>query len=506
MSLVDVTAAPAGTDPHDEGRAAGWGLVLIACALATEALLLAGWLRLLSRWEAPTNLPAGAPMVLILGQTQEGALRWALPAVALILLWGVALWASARLRGWRWSVAALATGALFLLTLLPINPGGTQDIYHNVADVRLFWLHGLNPTLHAPNAVPDDPFFRHVWGYADLPSAYGPLWYELAGVTVALGGDGLWSNLIAQKAFVSAFALGTALLAVLAVRVVAPERVVLAAVLSLWSPLLLWETAGNGHNDSAMAFFLAASLLAAARRAYLWVLPLLILSALVKYTTVLALPVALVWLLRRPDLPRRTLAASLGIAALLTIASFAPLAAGADTVAALRRPGMTFILSPATLAHGWLTAWLAEGDASALVRAVSGLLFLAAYGWVVARSRGDARELAARCFDALFLYLLLASWWFWPWYVLWLAPAAALARGWSRVSAVVVMAGASLLTYLYWWPDPPFRSQEWFRLYAAITLAVFVAPAAVWAWGAARRSTEAPDSARALKTNRPAAT
>jgi hypothetical protein len=437
---------------------------------------------------------------------REGALRWAVPAVALVLVWGVALWAAARLRGWGWGVVALGMATAFLVTLLPMNPGGTQDIYHNVADLRLFWLHGLNPTLHAPNAVPDDPFFPHVWGYADLPSAYGPLWYELAGVTVALSGDGLWSNLIAQKAFVGAFALGTALLVMLAAGSVAPDRIVPAAVVTAWSPLLLWETGGNGHNDSVMAFFLAAALLAAARRAYLWLLPLLVLAALVKYTTALALPVALVWLLRRPDVSRRTIAVGAGIAAICVVVAFAPLAAGTDTVAALRRPGMTFILSPTTLAHGWLAGRLTDADASTVVRAVTGLIFLGVYLWVLARTGGDARDLAARCFDALFLYLLLASWWFFPWYVLWLAPPAVLARGPSRIFALGVMSGAALLTYLYWWPDPPFRGEEWFRLYAAIVAGVFALPAAIWLWGLTRQASRGHSRRLPVRTERPAAT
>jgi hypothetical protein len=90
------------------------------------------------------------------------------------------------------------------------------------------------------------------------------------------------------------------------------------------------------------------------------------------------------------------------------------------------------------------------------------------------------RELAARGFDVLFLYLLLVSWWFWPWYLTWLAPVAALGRGWGRAVTFVLFASAALLTYLYWWPDPPWRTREWFELYAAITLGGFALPASVW--------------------------
>jgi hypothetical protein len=491
-------ASPVST--RERARAAGDRLTLAGLVLtgaAIEALLVAGWLRPLSLWRTPTNLPAGAPMVLILEQTRAGAIRFLLPAVGLTACWFIALWLGARARGRVAPWLALACSALFLVTLLPMNPGGTQDIYHNVADGRLFWLYGVNPTLIPPQAFPEDAFAPHVWGYVDLPSAYGPLWYLLTGPPTLLAGDELVPNLVAQKALVAAFMLGTVVAATLAARAIAPERATFAAVLTGWSPLLLWESAGNGHNDSVMAFFLALSLLAAARRSYVWVLPLLTLSVLVKFTTALVGPVALIWLLRRPDVSRRQILTGIAISVALALALFAPMWAGADTVAAMRRPGMTFILSPGTLAHGALAGPLSDAAASRVVRAVTGLLFLGAYALIAVRTRGDARDLAGRGFDALFVYLVLVSWWFWPWYLTWLAPLAALCRGYVRPLAFALCASSALLTYLYWWPDPPWRTRDWFELYAAITIGVFVLPAVVWLIGLwrpvrERRSAESP--------------
>ncbi|MGH2588674.1 MAG: hypothetical protein ACRDJE_27430, partial [Dehalococcoidia bacterium] len=260
-------------------------VLLVVTGMLIEAALLLGWLEPLSLWRTPSNLPAGAPVVLILGQDWGGALRFALPAAALMVLWGAALLSSRRLRGTTATVIAIGFAALFLATLIPMNPAGTQDIYHNVADGRLFWLHGVNPTLIPPQAFPEDAFAPHVWGYADLPSAYGPAWYLLTGIPTLLAGDGLVANLVAQKILVAVFWLGTVVAVAITARTIAPERAVAAVVMLGWSPLFLWELAGNGHNDSVMAFFLAIALLAAARRAYVWVLPALALSVLVKYTT-----------------------------------------------------------------------------------------------------------------------------------------------------------------------------------------------------------------------------
>jgi hypothetical protein len=158
---------------------------------------------------------------------------------------------------------------------------------------------------------------------------------------------------------------------------------------------------------------------------------------------------------------------------------------------------MTFILSPGTLAHGALAGPLSDAAASRLVRAVTGLLFLTAYILIVLRTRGDVRDLAGRGFDVLFFYVLLVSWWFWPWYLTWLVPLATLCRGYARPLTFALCASAALFTYLYWWPDPPWRTREWFVLYTAITIGVFAVPAAVWLvairrWPLGRASATAP--------------
>lgn len=483
MSVSARLEPPLNAEPA-RGAPGGWPLLmLVALGVAMDLVLALGWLRPLSFRREPGNRYAGAPMVPILGQYAGGALRFAAPAVALCLLWLAAVVLARHWRSTRDQSLLFAFSALFLLTLLPMNPAGTQDIYHNVADGRLFWRYHVNPTVIPPAAYGSDPFIRHVWGYAELPSAYGPLWYELDGLPTRFAGDGVIANLVAQKAFSAVFLLAAVALAALAARALAPERTALVIVLGGWSPLLLWESAGNGHNDSLMAFFLAAALLAAARRSLFWLLPLLTLSALVKYTTILLAPLALLWLLRRPERQYRRVAASAALSLLLAAAVYAPMWTGHDTLAALRHPGMTFILSPATLLHGALAGPLPEADAARAARLLTGLAFLGLFLLSLLRTRGDARDLASRCFDVLFAYLLLASWWFWPWYLTWAAPVAALGRGWRRPAAYVACACGALLSYLYWWPDPVWRSTRWFAAYGALTAAVFLLPAVIWLAG-----------------------
>ncbi len=472
------------SDPGPTGTAAPWhaGVALTGLAVAIELVLLIGWVRPLALWRHQVNPPAGAQMVLLLGQTRAGALTFAVPALALIALYGAAVLVAGHVRG-RWAVVALAAPALFAATLLPMFPGGTQDIFHNIADGRLFWRYGENPTLVPPAAHPEDPFYPHLFGYTDLPSAYGPLWYLLAGPVTALAGDGLVANVLAQKALMAVFLLATVALVWGTARAMQPGRpaaATTAAVAVGWCPLLLWELPGNGHNDAVMVFFAAAALAAAVRDRWRWVFPLLALSVLIKFTTLLLGPVLLVWALRRA-VPRRELVLGLAVAGLLVVAAYVPFWAGADSFTVLRRPGMTFILSPATLLHGVLVGLLDEPTSSRVTYLVTGALVVPLYALALWRARDGAVGLFEAGFDAVFGYLLLASWWFWPWYLSWLAPPAAWLAGRRRLGAFVLMSSAALLTYLYWWSDPPWRTGAWFACYTLITVGVFALPAALWA-------------------------
>lgn len=454
-------------------------MALVAVALAMEAVLLLGWLRPLSLWRHSVNPPDGTPMVTILGRTRGGALQFAVPAALLIVLYVAAVWLALRAHGRLATAVTLLAPVVFAATLVPVFPGGTQDIFHNVADARLLWRYGENPTVVPPIAHPDDPFYRYLFGYVDLTSAYGPLWYALAGIPTTLAGDGMAANLVAQKAMMALFLVGTVGIVWAAARR-AGAHPPAAAVVVGWCPLLLWEFAANGHNDIIMVFFAAGAVAAALRRWWLWVFPLLALSALVKFTTALLGPVLLVWLLRRDDVPRRTLAAGLTLAAAITVAAYVPFWAGTRTFAVLSRPGMTFILSPATLLDGALAGPLGEPAATRLTQAVTALIFLALYALALARAGRRPGSLAASGFDGLLAYLVFASWWFWPWYLSWLAPLAAWRTG-RRVWVFAVITAAGLLSYLYWWADPPERSHEWFVLYVLLTAAMFALPFGLWA-------------------------
>src|SRR5207248_579073 len=106
----------------------------------------------------------------------------------------------------------------------------------------------------------------------------------------------------AATAVISAVNVG---LFALTVRQFAPRFALPMVALFAWNPLLLFEFSGNGHNDALLLTFLLLAVYLAARG---WLLPALValsLSAMVKFVTVLILPLFVLYWVRRQATRRR---------------------------------------------------------------------------------------------------------------------------------------------------------------------------------------------------------
>jgi hypothetical protein len=350
----------------------------------------------------------------------------------------------------------LAGTALFSLTLLLINPVGAQDIYHDIADARTFWIYGQNPAVVPPIAHANDAFYGNVFAWVDSPSVYGPLWYQLSGVALPFAGAGLWANIIGQKLLTAMFLFGTTVLAILIVKRVRPGTEVAAGVMVGWNPLLQFDTAGNAHNDVVMIFFALACLYAVTRRWWIAVFPLLALSVASKHVLVLLAPVLLVWMLREKGIPRRSIALSILLGVALGAEIYAPYLAGGGVFASLHDESVRMISSTgAALAALLPQLWpLQQYAADNLVKVSLTVLFLLAYPvllWRMLRN-GGTTALLSTSFWAVFLFLVVAKWWFWPWYLLWLVPLGALLPlGLPALTAVVFSATAMLAYVPFYW-------------------------------------------------------
>ena len=327
---------------------------------------------------------------------------------------------------WGWAV-------LFRLALLPLVPELTDDFYRYLWDGHV-QLQGVNPYLYAPADGALDTLRTPWHGLINNPSVstiYPPLAQIFFLFNALLG-----STILGLKVIWVALDLLTAwLLGQVASRSGRDPRGVLT--LYLWSPLLIVETAWNGHLETLGLVFIALLLYLGARPALLGMA--LALAALAKFAPAAALPP--IW--------RRY-----GWRAVLVFGV---------TVAALYLPylvaGRMLWGGLSTFAEHWrfqegafaVLEWIIPGARAP--RLVAGLLVLSVIGWTTWK-RYEAEK-------ALFWILgtgLLVSHTVHPWYVLWALPFAALrqSRGWILLSGLVFLGYWGLETYHTQgvWPQP----------------------------------------------------
>lgn len=376
--------------------------------------------------------------------------------------------------------------AFYSINMLFMYPVGAADIFDQIFRARLLSHYGLNPFITLPASIQGDPLQQYVAWRGD-PSPYGPVWELLAGGTSWLAGADLWRNLVFFKLLVMlAYAASVALTygILMASR---PDWALRGTLFFAWNPLVIFEVAGNGHNDAVMIMFLllAVYLFVLARRSA--VLPAVMAGALAKFVPALLIPVfvAAIWRDRFQPASRRTtgsgtslpvrrkllgnfdafstLAIGLVASAGMALVLYAPFWAGTESVGALSRKKL-FTASLPKVALDLLTGNLNVDDAAAqgLVRntaLVLTLLVVLAFSVRIflagdARTEGGRKALVGRTLGALyeviFFYLAFATLWFQPWYLMWLVALTAPVARFSNVTRTVLFCIGGVANYFVW--------------------------------------------------------
>lgn len=481
-----------------EDRGATAALVaLIGVGTLIEIFLIYAVTQPLLLMAYPHPIAISEPLAALLGGDVIGLRGFVVVAIAAILLHALAYLVSLRCRGRQALVVILCFTALFALTLLLAYPAGARDIFTNIMDGRMRWLDGFNPMVQPPRVASHDPLFSAMTYWQDEPSYYGPFWYLLLFIPTRVVGSGLVENVIAFRAITVPFLLGAAYLASRIVGERDPRYQAAGAVLVGWSPLLLWESAANGHNDIVMAFFAIFALERALRGSWAAALPLLALSILTKYVTVLLVPLFLIAAYRRDGRRcfRQVMAGGL-ISLFLAVLVTAPFWDGLRTFAGLALhgdvTGARFTSSPGTLLASFLDGdrslpYIVSTAAASHVRLIMLLLFSGAYGTIAFRFWKGMDDLLTASFYALFFYLVLLSWWFWPWYVDWLVVLGGALAARRTAMLAVIFAAAALFSYgVLGWQDLLFDFESYIPLTAAMVLIAFGPPIAFWLAGLPR--------------------
>ncbi|HEX9039293.1 MAG TPA: glycosyltransferase 87 family protein [Ktedonobacterales bacterium] len=385
--------------------------------------------------------------------------------------------------------ALLIYGApvIFMLVMIWMHPVTTTDLYGYIARGYLsVHFHG-NPMTTAASRLPG--------GYAvDRPaSPYGPGWLMIAALFSWMSGENLLLNMLLFKALAGLCVLIALALVDYLARRRYPERRWRIAVLFGWSPLLFFESVGNGHNDIVMAVCVLAAFALMLRGRAQSAFAFLALGAIIKYVSAFFMPLWLVyelrqraltaplagrekvpmgfmarlgwlrrmvaWLIHELDVwaAARIIVTAFVIGATIAVAAYAPYWDGLQTFTGLGqqlRPLyyngsiVQFITAP-------LELFVQPSHYAALDKTVR-LVFYALFViyatiqaqrlWILG-AQAEIQDVITAAAKVTFASLVLITFWFQPWYIVWLLPLAALAReSYVRRQGTLISIGA-LLTY-----------------------------------------------------------
>lgn len=328
-------------------------------------------------------------------------------------------------------------------------PANSTDIFGYIGLGRIAGIYGANPYVHTYTGF-TDAYTPYVEWHITMP--YGPV---LLPVFAAAG----W--LSQHSVLVSIFALKFVWLLThlcnCRVLVQILKRWNLAPVFGLFlfglNPLLLLEQIVNGHNDGVLILFGLLAILALQRGWHAAAILLALLSSLVKLPGIFVFVVVLIYLARKREW--RALAGGLLGSAVLLIALKVALFPTKESLLSLTNIGnytKNSLHSLLILLGEKLSSWLGAPrgyDALYLLdRRVFSVLFFAFCAWRCWRIReltGFVQELAF-----LFLGLLIGyATWFFPWYVAWLVPLAALVESSRLRWAILAFSWTSLALYAF---------------------------------------------------------
>lgn len=332
--------------------------------------------------------------------------------------------------------STLVLSAVFLF----MAPFDALDIYDNISHGRVVGIYEANPYRQLIADYPHDPFYKYP-RWKNSPSAYGPIWEMLAGLTAKLSGNGIVANVLGFKILPGIFHLASVGIVMLILRRVAPEHALASALLLGWNPVVLYETWGNGHNDIVMAFWVLFAAWWIAQRHFTLGALALVMGALIKFIPLLLIPAALLmgWFNLKTIRARLAFLAKTAMASFLIIAAaYYPFWNGFASFSVARRMQMFTTSIPSVMVR-LLDQTLGFSKSAQLVSlGALGLLAVFILVQSIQMIKHDSwRNFPRAAFMILAFYLMVTCLWFQQWYSLWLIGLAPLLSGRDRSFALL---------------------------------------------------------------------
>ena len=454
---------------------------------------------------------------------------WTVGCVVTALGYLGALWLLSRgtIAGRRTVWIILAFEVVFIVTVF-VAPGLlSQDMFGYLMYGQIAVVHGLNPYIWPPSAFAHDPLLQWVAPiWRSLPSPYGPVWTDVNwGVARIVRDSSIVEQVLVYKALAVGLLIATlAMIWALLGRLGAngrPHPGRLAAFTAFaWNPLVLIETAGNGHNDALVLALLLAGLVClvprrsatsdtALRLSLFGAVALFVLSGLVKFLSgVASLFLLVAWLGRyRSRTQRIQVLVAIGACGLaVTAVLFAPWLELPDSLdPILRQTGgnlyanavpdlVSLTIADQILLPAGLPLALARDTARLAMKALVDLAFVLYLLWETRRVWLSAKHpqpqpvtgVIRASARAVLVIIMSVSIWVQPWYfILPLGVAALLGieQPLTQIAIGYTLTGLTVLYVHYYLQDAV--SGSIYIVYATLPL---LAPAGVSVWSRCTRA------------------
>ncbi len=192
----------------------------------------------------------------------------------------------------RWKNFSKKTILIFILLTAVIlifsYPGSfSYDIFNYIATAKVSFLYKENPYIVMPIEVINEPMLQFMHASNKI-ALYGPIWITMTSIPYFFGFNNLLITTMVFKIFVASFYFG---LSFLIWKI--SEKNLQSVVFFALNPLVILETFVSGHNDVVMMFFALFAFYLLRKRRFIFSFLAIAVSILIKYATVLLIPVYL---------------------------------------------------------------------------------------------------------------------------------------------------------------------------------------------------------------------
>ena len=318
-------------------------------------------------------------------------------------------------------ILTIALSALFFIALFFFMKSPEfilNDLYIYFFHAKIFAYYYANPYMLMPADFMGDASLFFLKNWMNQSFNYGPLWLLLSAVPALLT-----ANIVLGVYFLRILILVIFFATIFASRYLFEadmKKVFLFAV----HPLMLYWVVLGGHNDIAIVFFIMLSFIFLKKEKYFFSIIFFSLSILIKYVSIIFLPIFLLYILKKTSW--KHIALYCATIAIIVFGSYAPFHAGFASILGNETLHNPRLSSPVfSLAYGVINKSFSY-DTEVFLRMKNIFIFIFIIGYAVILWKRRNSHNSFHDFIKIFLWVSVwfycVTFWFQPWYMIWLLP------------------------------------------------------------------------------------